>query len=234
VTSLIVVLLLSYLAGSIPTSIVAGRLLAGIDIRTRGSGNAGATNVYRVLGIGPAIAVAVVDVAKGAVAALLISRIQIGMPAPVDPVLLRLLAGGAAVVGHVWTIFAGFRGGKGVATAIGALGGITPAALACSVAVWITLLLSVRIMSVASLGAAVVLPIGVWILERGPEGGTPRDMLWFTSALALLIVFTHRRNIVRLFRGEEPRLGRDRTPEGKQPENELLETTGAEGGGGEP
>ena len=90
-TSLIIVLVLSYLAGSIPTSIIAGRLLAGIDIRTRGSGNAGATNVYRVLGIGPAIAVAAVDVAKGAVAALLISQIQVGTPAPVDPMLLRLL-----------------------------------------------------------------------------------------------------------------------------------------------
>ena len=226
-TSLIIVLVLSYLAGSIPTSIIAGRLLAGIDIRTRGSGNAGATNVYRVLGIGPAIAVAAVDVAKGAVAALVISQIQVGTPAPVDPMLLRLLAGGAAVVGHVWTVFASFRGGKGVATAIGALAGITPAALACSVAVWITLLLSVRIMSVASLGAAMVLPIGVWILEKGPEGGTPRDMLWFTGALALLIIFTHRRNIVRLVHGQEPRLGRETAPE-----INASESAGAEGGGG--
>jgi len=215
VITLVVVLLLSYLIGSIPTSILVGRLVAGIDVREHGSGNAGATNVYRVIGIGPAVAVGLVDVAKGAVAALLFSGIELGGPAPVDPVLLRLLAGGSSVIGHVWTVFARFKGGKGVATAIGALVGIIPAALGVAVVAWVVLLLSVRIMSVASMAAAVVLPVAVWVLESRPDGSTPTELLLFTAVLALLILFTHRKNIGRLVHGEEPRLGRsDQKSEG--------------------
>jgi glycerol-3-phosphate acyltransferase PlsY len=208
VTTLLVVLVVSYLLGSIPTSILVSRLVAGIDIRERGSGNAGATNIYRVLGIGPALLVGVVDIGKGVVAALVVGRLQIGAPAPVSEVLLQLIAGGTAVVGHVWTVFAGFRGGKGVATAVGVLGGIIPASLGTAAVVWVILLLTVRIMSVASMGAAVVLPVAVWIWETTPEGTTPGELIWFTSGLALLILFTHRRNIGRLVRGEEHRLGR--------------------------
>ncbi len=182
--------------------------MSGIDIREHGSGNAGATNIYRLMGIGPAVAVGIVDVGKGAVAALVVSRLQVGAPAPVSAVLLQLLAGGAAVVGHVWTIFAGFRGGKGAATVVGALAGIIPVALGTAVAVWLVLLLSVRIMSVASMGAAVVLPVSVWIWESGPEDTEPRELIWFTVGLAVLILFTHRKNIVRILRGEENRLGR--------------------------
>lgn len=210
-TTLLVVLVVSYLLGSIPTSVLVSRLISGIDIREHGSGNAGATNVYRVLGIGPALLVAAVDVGKGVVAALVVGRLQVGGSAPVSDVLLQLLAGGTAVVGHVWTIFAGFRGGKGVATAVGALGGIIPVSLGTAAVVWIILLLTVRIMSVASMGAAVVLPVAVWIWETGPEGTTPGELIWFTSAFGLLILFTHRRNIGRLIRGEEHRLGRRRS-----------------------
>lgn len=219
-TTLFVVVVVSYLLGSIPTSILVGRLVSGIDIREHGSGNAGATNVYRVMGIGPAVAVGVIDVGKGMVAALLVSRIQIGAPAPVSPVLLQLLAGGAAVIGHVWTIFARFSGGKGVATAVGALAGIVPVALGSAAIVWLILLLSVRIMSVASMGAALVLPVAVWIWESGPDGTAPRELLWFTVALAALILVTHRRNIRRLLRGEENRLGRSSPKPGGPPAND--------------
>jgi glycerol-3-phosphate acyltransferase PlsY len=208
VTTLLVVLVVSYLLGSIPTSILVSRLISGVDIREHGSGNAGATNVYRVLGIGPALLVGVVDIGKGVVAALVVGRLQIGAPAPVSGVLLQLLAGGTAVIGHVWTVFAGFKGGKGVATAVGALAGVIPASLGTAAVVWIILLLTVRIMSVASMGAAVVLPVAVWIWETGPDGTTPGELVWFTSILALLILFTHRRNIGRLIQGEEHHLGR--------------------------
>ncbi len=215
--TLLVVLVLSYLLGSIPTSILVARVVSGVDIREHGSGNAGATNVYRLLGIGPAVATGIVDVGKGVVAALVISRLQVGAPAPVSAVLLQLLAGGAAVVGHVWTIFAGLRGGKGVATAVGALAGIIPVALATAAVVWVVLFLSVRIMSVASMGAAIVLPVSVWIWESGPDGTTPRELIWFTAALAGLILFTHRKNIARLLRGEEDRLGRTTPRTGGSP-----------------
>jgi len=116
--SLGALVLLSYLAGSFPTSIVIGRLFFGLDIRSKGSGNAGGTNSFRVLGWKAGLAVVVVDVGKGALSALLISRL--GLPTGLPPLALGLIAGAAAVAGHVWTVFAGFRGGKGVATAAGA------------------------------------------------------------------------------------------------------------------
>lgn len=216
-TTLILVLLLSYLIGSIPTSIIAGKLTGGIDIRKHGSKNAGATNVYRVLGLGPAILVAIVDILKGAAAALLIVRIQIGDPAPVSMIMLQLMAGGSAIVGHIWPVFARFKGGKGVATMIGVLIGIIPTALAAALAVWLILLFSSRIMSVASLGAAVMLPIATWIWESNPDGSISRELMVFTLILCVLIFFTHRENIRRLLKGEELSLGRikaglDKTP----------------------
>ena len=221
-TTILAVLVISYLLGSIPTSIIAGRLIAGLDIRNHGSGNAGATNVYRVLGIGPAIAVGLVDVAKGAAAVLLVSPMQLGVPSPLSEVVMQLIAGGAAVAGHVWTVFAGFKGGKGMATAIGAIAFIAPAALGVAVGVWLLLLLTMRIMSVASLAAAAVLPIATWIWESNPDGSTSTELLWFTLLLCGLIFFTHRSNIGRLIRGEEMRLGRingvqDKDREEQQP-----------------
>ncbi len=213
----ILVLLLSYLIGSIPTSIIAGRLTANMDIREHGSKNAGATNVYRVLGLGPAIVVAIMDIMKGAVAALLIIRIQIGDPAPVSMVILQLMAGGSAIVGHIWPVFAKFKGGKGVATTIGVLIGIIPSALTGALAVWLILLFSSRIMSVASLGAAVMLPIATWIWESNPDGSISTELMVFTSILCLLIFFTHRANIGRLLRGEELSLGRSKAGLDKTP-----------------
>jgi glycerol-3-phosphate acyltransferase PlsY len=208
VTTLLAVLLLAYLLGSIPTAIVVGRLKAGIDIRRHGSGNAGATNVYRVLGLGPAVIVILVDLGKGLAAVLLATRIGLGPPAPLSPLLLQLLAGGTAVVGHVWTVFAGFRGGKGVGTTIGALAAVAPKAVAIALLVWIVLLLTVRIMSVASLAAALTLPLVSWLWQTRPDGRTSLELVIFTSVLALFIFYTHRTNIVRLLKGVEPRLGR--------------------------
>jgi len=226
VQTILVVPVLSYLLGSIPTSIIAGRLVAGIDIREHGSGNAGATNVYRILGAGPAIVVGLIDVAKGAAAVLLVSRIQINGGVLVSDTLMQIIAGGAAVIGHVWTVFAQFRGGKGMATAIGALAGIAPAALVTGLVVWIVLLAGVRIMSVASLGAATVLPIAVWIWEGRPDGSLNTELFWFTIGLALLIWFTHRGNVRRLLKGEESVLGRRQA--GKVETRETPES-GAEG-----
>ncbi len=215
--TLLLVLVLSYLLGSIPTSVLAGRLIAGVDVREHGSLNAGATNVYRVLGFGPAAVVGIVDICKGAAAALLISTIQLGGPAPVNMTLLQLLAGGAAIIGHIWPVFSGFRGGKGVATTIGVLIGIAPVALAVAMFVWLILLFTSRIMSVASLAAAVMLPIATWIWESNPDGSASRELIGFTMVLCVLIFFTHRPNIRRLLKGEELTLGRRRTQESTPP-----------------
>ena len=208
-TTVFLVLVLSYLLGSIPTSILVGRVAAKLDIREHGSGNAGATNVYRVLGLGPAILVALVDVAKGSVAVLVISGIQVGAPPQLSADILKILAGGTAVAGHIWTVFAGFRGGKGMATAIGALAFIAPAALSAALVVWLILLFTIRIMSLASLSAAIILPLATWVWETNPDGSTSSELLWFSIVLCLLIFYTHRANIGRILRGEEPRLGRN-------------------------
>ena len=208
-TTVFLVLVLSYLLGSIPTSILVCRVAAKLDIREHGSGNAGATNVYRVLGLGPAILVALVDVAKGSVAVVVISGIQVGAPPQLSADILKILAGGTAVAGHIWTIFAGFRGGKGMATAIGALAFIAPAALSAALVVWLILLFTVRIMSLASLSAAIILPLATWVWETNPDGSTSPELLWFSIVLCLLIFYTHRANIGRILRGEEPRLGRN-------------------------
>jgi len=214
VTTILLVLVLSYLLGSLPTSIVAGRVIAGLDIREHGSGNAGATNVYRVLGLGPAIIVGLVDVAKGAVAVVVVSGIQVGPESPqLSTDLMRILAGGAAVAGHIWTILAGFKGGKGMATAIGALAFIAPAALGAALAVWLIILFTTRIMSIASLSAAITLPLASLVWETHPDGSNCVEIFWFSVILSLLILYTHRANIGRILRGEEPRFGR------KSPEN---------------
>ena len=216
-TTVLIVLALSYLLGSIPTSIVAGRLKAGLDIREHGSGNAGATNVYRVLGLGPAVVVGLVDVAKGSVAVAVIGTLHFGAPPPLSADLMKILAGGAAVAGHIWTVFAGFRGGKGMATAIGALIFIAPVALGAALVVWLILLFTTRIMSIASLSAALTLPLAIWVWETNPDGSTATELFWFSVALCLIIFYSHRANIGRILRGEEKRLGRSAREEREVP-----------------
>ncbi len=189
-------LIASYLLGSIPTSVWVGRFFFGVDIRTRGSGNAGGTNALRTLGWGAGILVMAVDVAKGVLAALL--------PALTHSTALTWLpvaCMAAAVAGHVFPIFAGFRGGKGVATGGGALVVIAPGPAAVCTFVWLVLVAVTRIVSAASVAAAVTLPIAVASLPGPKHVG----LLPASIGLALFIVWTHRGNLRRLWRGEEPR-----------------------------
>jgi glycerol-3-phosphate acyltransferase PlsY len=204
--SILIIVLLSYLAGSIPTAIIASRIVMKDDIRNHGSKNAGATNVFRVMGWKPALAVVLIDVGKGILATLAISTLRVG-PVPLDPVLIKLFAGTAAIIGHVWTLFAGFKGGKGVGTAFGAFLGIAPLPVLITLAVWLAVVFSTRIVSVSSLAAAVCLPLALWIQKRFFRPDIPDSLVWITVFLALLIVFTHRSNIKRLLRGEESKFG---------------------------
>ena len=211
---LALVAVLGYLLGSIPTAVIASRIVMHDDIRKYGSKNAGATNVFRVMGWKPALAVVLVDVLKGTAATLLIPAIGIGR-VPLDPVMTKALAGTAAILGHVWTVFAGFKGGKGVGTAFGVLLGLAPVPVLITFVVWLALVLTTRIVSVGSLAAAVVLPVAL-ILQRvyfKPE--IPSGLLVLCGCLAVLIFVTHRSNIRRLLKGEENRFGSAKRPEGK-------------------
>lgn len=204
--NLLAIFLAGYLLGSLPTSIIAGKLVQGIDIREHGSGNAGATNAFRVLGWKVGLVVMLIDIAKGAVATLFISRISFGEMG-IAPVYLQLLAGLAAVFGHIWTVFAGFRGGKGVGTAAGMLFALYPVAALICVAIFFAIALSTRYVSLASISAAVSLPFILIIMMRVFHKPVAAPLLVFSVFVAILIAFTHRSNIKRLLSGTENRFG---------------------------
>lgn len=187
----------AYLLGAVPASYLAGRLGGRTDLREYGSGNLGATNVYRVLGWKFAAPVAAFDVAKGALPVLLAGREGGG------GAWLPLAAGVAAVTGHVFPIYMRFRGGKGVATAAGVVLALEPAAFGASAVVWIAILLSTRYVSLASLLGAVSFPAAVALVGSGN-----RYVLATSIVLAAFIVYTHRTNIRRLRSGTEHRFGR--------------------------
>lgn len=202
---LIAIIFLSYLAGSIPTSIIMSKLTRGIDIRDYGSGNAGATNAIRVLGWKIGLVVIIVDVGKGILATLLIS--QIGREqVPLHHNLVQIIAGISAVLGHIWTIFAGFKGGKGVGTAAGMLFSLYPLAGVICLLIFAVVLFTARYVSVASMTAAVSLPIVSLILKHFFDYEISNELIYFSIFMAILIVFTHRSNIKRLLRGEENRI----------------------------
>ena len=202
--SLLVIIILSYLAGSIPTAIIAGKLIMKDDIRNYGSGNAGASNVYRIMGWKPALFVVLVDIGKGTLATLVISKIGAGA-IPLEETTVRIMAGAAAIVGHVWTVFAGFRGGKGVGTAFGVLVALAPVASLVSFAVWLILVVTIRIVSVGSLAAGLVFPLTLLLQRTFWDSELPSSLLIMGVVLGLLVFFTHRSNIGRLVRGEENR-----------------------------
>jgi glycerol-3-phosphate acyltransferase PlsY len=198
-----VALVLSYLSGSIPFAAIAGKL-RGVDLRKQGSGNLGATNVFRVLGWKIGIAVFLLDALKGALPVLLLAP---RIVSPRDPVVWAIACGIAAIAGHVRPIFLGLRkGGKGVATAAGVFFALAPIPMAVTFVVFVGVVLGTGYVSLGSLISAVVLPT-LLLVTLGP-----RTPLFFVSALIALFVFwTHRTNIARLRRGEEHRFGkRDR------------------------
>ena len=195
-------LLASYLTGAIPASYLAARVFAGIDLREHGSRNLGATNLYRVLGWRFAIPVALFDIAKGAVPVLLYA------PRVSPSELVALGLGLLAVVGHVFSVFVRFRGGKGVATAAGVMLGLTPAAIGVAALVWVVLVRLTGYVSVASIAAAAVFPAAVFLLEQPVRP----EILWIDAAVAAAIIWLHRANIRRLLQGTENRFGRRAAP----------------------
>jgi glycerol-3-phosphate acyltransferase PlsY len=191
-------LIASYLLGAVPTSYLAARLFRGIDLREHGSRNLGATNLYRVLGWRYAVPVGLLDAAKGLVPVLVFA------PRVSSSELFALICGLVAVAGHVFSVFVGFRGGKGVATAAGVMLGLTPAALGVAALVWVVLVYLTGYVSVGSIAAAIIFPVAVYLLEPPDQPA----MLWLDIAVAAAIVWFHRGNIQRLLKGTENRFGR--------------------------
>jgi glycerol-3-phosphate acyltransferase PlsY len=190
-------LLASYLIGAIPTSYIVARAVRGIDLREHGSGNLGATNAYRVLGWRAATPIFIIDIAKGWFPAFFFPRWD-HIPAAE----WALAYGAAAIVGHVWSIYVGMRGGKGVATSAGVFLAVAPGPVLIALALWAALVFGTGYVSLGSVAAAAVMPILVFLFQGvGP-------VLWLAIALAAFVIFAHRANIGRLMRGEEHRFGR--------------------------
>lgn len=187
----------SYFLGAIPTSYLVARGFAGMDLRQHGSCNLGATNLYRCLGWRYAIPVGLFDIAKGTIPVVLIA--PLGSPARGFAVACGIMA----VVGHVFSVFVRFKGGKGVATAAGVVLGLTPVALGIAFLVWAALVWLTGYVSVGSILGAMVLPVAVFVLR--PE---ERALAWVYVGIVAFVVWAHRANIRRLIAGTENRFGR--------------------------
>lgn len=194
----LILVLIAYLFGSIPTSVWIGKFFYNIDIREFGSGNAGATNTFRVLGKKAGVPVLIIDILKGtaAVALAYLSTFEIGSTEFIN---LQLGLGVAALIGHIFPVFAGFRGGKGVATILGIVVCILPLACSLSLIVFLVVLISSRIVSLSSMIAGISFPIILNIVL----GNTNPILTVFSIVVAALLLITHRKNIVRLLNKQE-------------------------------
>jgi glycerol-3-phosphate acyltransferase PlsY len=202
VVTFILIALLSYLMGSVPAGYIAGRF-AGIDIRRVGSGNIGATNVLRVLGKPYGYAVFLFDFCKG-VGAVRVSIliINVAHPGNQESELVGIMAGVLCVLGHTYPVWLGFKGGKGVATSVGVLFGLMPVAALTVLAVWFVTFQATKYVSVASIAAAVALPVTAAVMVHFEKAGML--LVYFSALLAVVIVWRHRSNVSRLMKGTEP------------------------------
>jgi glycerol-3-phosphate acyltransferase PlsY len=196
-------LLLSYLLGAVPFGWVLVRVVKGEDLRRMGSGNIGATNAMRALGRPLGLVAFLCDFGKGLVPVAFLAPALSGA---FDPGWLRVLCGAAAVAGHVWPVYLGFKGGKAVATGCGAIVAIDPWIFVAGGLVWLLVLLVTRFVSLASVAMGLAFPVAA-ALRRSPER-YGMEVVIGTGALALLILVRHRSNLRRLAAGNEPRVGR--------------------------
>lgn len=192
----------SYLCGSIPTSVWWGKAFYGVDVREHGSRNAGATNTFRVLGPKAGIPVLLIDVLKGFLPVRVLPNFSgLAVDGP-EWMWLRVALVLAAVVGHLYPVFARFKGGKGVATSLGGVLAVHPGAAGVCVVVFVVVFLLRNYVSLASLCAALAFPLALVLLFRE----TSPVKVWFSIVLCVLVFYTHRQNIGRLLRGEENRM----------------------------
>jgi acyl phosphate:glycerol-3-phosphate acyltransferase len=197
----IVLIFSAYLIGSIPTAVWVGRAFYKIDVREHGSGNAGATNTFRVLGYKAGIPVLIVDIVKGIIAVSLVTYTP--LLANTNPYInYQIIFGLSALLGHIFPLFAGFRGGKGVATILGVVIGIHLASAAIAIGIFVVMLLLFRYVSLASMTAGLSFP--VIIITLFPN--SPHSLTIFSVVVALLLVITHKKNIDRLLKKQESKV----------------------------
>lgn len=213
--AIFVVLLISYLIGSIPSSIWVGKIARGVDIRNYGSGNAGATNTFRILGWRCGVSVLLIDMFKGFVCAFWISQlayhigsgpVQVIPYWEIDP-FLRISCGVFAIVGHMFPILANFDGGKGMATAFGMLIAIEPISISIVAGIFLIVMISTRYVSLASLVAAFMYPLILLLLRYGFHLQIDGSILIFGAVAGIGIIIKHRANIRRLMKGTENQVG---------------------------
>lgn len=190
--------LFSYLLGSIPFAYLAGRVLKGIDIREHGSRNIGATNVSRVLGRIPGIAVFILDFGKGLIPVLLAGYIFKNHE---NVLTIKILSGLFSVFGHLWPVFLSFRGGKGVAAGFGIMVGLIPKSALIALFVWVIIVALFRYISLGSIAASLLLPVFVFFLEKD-KGAL---FIW-TLIMSIIIIYKHRENVKRLLSGTESKI----------------------------
>ena len=199
IINIVIAVILAYLMGSIPTAVWVGKAFHGIDVREHGSGNAGATNVIRVLGWKTGVPVLLIDMTKGCLAALLPLFMHLAPAGSAQLINLQIFTGLTAITGHMFPVFAGFKGGKGVATAAGAIAAIHPPVTLVCLGVFILVFIITGIVSVSSMSAGIVLPVMLFTFFETPS------LLFkiFSIFIAAALLLTHRNNIKRLLKGEE-------------------------------
>ena len=193
---------IGYLCGALPWGLWLGRWIKGVDVRTLGSGNLGATNVYRSLGPALGIATLLLDMLKGAIPTWVVPGLPFTASFPGGAEWCRLAVGFGAIAGHVWTAFAGFKGGKGVATTAGVLLALSPIAFLAFALVFVLTVALTRFISLGSILGAVTFAIALGLLS---PAGVASPTFLFGALVAIVVVARHRDNIVRLARGEERR-----------------------------
>jgi len=198
--NILLFILFAYLLGSIPTAVWVGKSWYAIDVREHGSKNAGATNTFRVLGKKPGIIVLIIDIIKGAIASLLPFYFYTGTTDQV--VNLQIITSIVAVVGHVFPCFANFKGGKGVATSLGVIIGLHPAAAGICMAVFLLVFLTSHYVSLGAMIGAVTFPLSIVFVFHTHSFW----LIVFAHVLAILVILAHRKNIQRLLKGEESKM----------------------------
>ena len=197
----VILILAAYLIGSIPSAVWVGKLFYGIDVREFGSGNAGATNTFRVLGKKAGVPVLLMDVVKG-VLAVCLAHFSDFTSHSTPLINYQIAIGIAAVLGHIFPLFAGFRGGKGVATLLGVALAIQPQGAAMALVVFLFVLFAFRYVSLASMCAGLSFPFIVLVILHN----SPVSLILFSFMVAALLIITHKKNIQRLLKKQEPKL----------------------------
>lgn len=211
IIKLLLIIVLSYLSGALPTAVIVSKVFFGFDIRQKGSGNMGSTNAFRILGWKWGVVVQIVDVLKGVIPVVVIAELLGkgislgGFTYFQDITVIKIIAGLSAVFGHIWSVFVGFKGGKGISTTAGMMLAIAPVDVAIGLGIFFIALIFSGYVSLGSLLGSIAIPSSMAIRYNIFNIEVPgyHILIFFLLALCALLIFTHRQNIVRLAKGTE-------------------------------